>query len=67
MILLIDNYDSFTYNLVQRLGEHDPNLDLVVRRNDAITVEEIVSLAPRRMVPPILFLSPSGMNTTQSS
>ena len=50
MILLIDNYDSFTYNLVQRLGEHDPNLDLVVRRNDAIKVEEIVSLAPSHVI-----------------
>ncbi|MGC4007190.1 MAG: hypothetical protein QM811_30300 [Pirellulales bacterium] len=34
MILLIDNYDSFTYNLVQRLGEIDADLDLRVVRND---------------------------------
>ncbi len=44
MILLIDNYDSFTWNLVQRLGELDPNLDpdrdLMVVRNDKITPEE---------------------------
>ena len=50
MILLIDNYDSFTYNLVQRLGEHDPDLDLVVRRNDAVTVEEIFSLSPSHVI-----------------
>ncbi|RNC80811.1 MAG: aminodeoxychorismate/anthranilate synthase component II [Phycisphaera sp.] len=44
MILLIDNYDSFTWNLVQRLGELDPSLDpdrdLAVVRNDKITPEE---------------------------
>ena len=50
MILLIDNYDSFTYNLVQRLGEHDPELDLVVRRNDTISVQEILSLAPSHVI-----------------
>ena len=42
MILLIDNYDSFTYNLVQRLGELDPSLDLEVHRNDKITLEEML-------------------------
>ena len=42
MILLIDNYDSFTYNLVQRLGEIDPSLDLEVHRNDQITIDEVV-------------------------
>ena len=41
MILLIDNYDSFTWNLVQRLGEIDPTVDLRVVRNDKITPEQI--------------------------
>ena len=45
MILLIDNYDSFTYNLVQRLGEIDPSLDLEVHRNDQITLDEIAGQA----------------------
>ncbi|OZI12943.1 aminodeoxychorismate/anthranilate synthase component II [Bacillaceae bacterium SAS-127] len=44
MILMIDNYDSFTYNLVQYLGELGE--ELVVKRNDEITVEEIRKLAP---------------------
>lgn len=49
-ILLIDNYDSFTYNLVQRLGEIDPTLDLRVFRNDEITVDDIAGLAPSRLI-----------------
>jgi anthranilate synthase component II len=48
MILVIDNYDSFTYNLVQFLGEL--GADLVVRRNDEIGVEEIGTLAPVAIV-----------------
>jgi len=48
MILLIDNYDSFTWNLVQRLGELDPSLeperDLLVARNDQITAAEALGL-----------------------
>jgi anthranilate synthase/aminodeoxychorismate synthase-like glutamine amidotransferase len=39
-VLLIDNYDSFTYNLVQRIGELDPLVNLRVVRNDEITVEQ---------------------------
>lgn len=50
MILLIDNYDSFTYNLVQRLGEIDPTLDLEVHRNDQITVEEIAAKKPTHLI-----------------
>ena len=50
MILLIDNYDSFTYNLVQRLGEIDPALDLQVHRNDRITVEQIEVLGPTHLI-----------------
>ncbi len=50
MILLVDNYDSFTYNLVQRLGEIDPSLELVVHRNDQITVDEIEARAPTHVI-----------------
>src|SRR5208283_5444958 len=50
MILLIDNYDSFTYNLVQRLGEIDPALDLEVHRNDQITLEEIEARGPSHLI-----------------
>ena len=50
MILLIDNYDSFTYNLVQRLGEIDPSLDLEVHRNDKITVDEIEAKGPTHLI-----------------
>jgi anthranilate synthase/aminodeoxychorismate synthase-like glutamine amidotransferase len=49
MILLIDNYDSFTYNLVQRIGEiSDVQID--VRRNDKITIGEIEALKPERII-----------------
>ncbi len=50
MILLIDNYDSFTYNLVQRLGEIDPSLDLEVHRNDQITLDEIDQRRPTHII-----------------
>jgi anthranilate synthase/aminodeoxychorismate synthase-like glutamine amidotransferase len=50
MILLIDNYDSFTYNLVQRLGEIDAGLDLRVRRNDEVGVEEIERMRPSHVI-----------------
>jgi anthranilate synthase/aminodeoxychorismate synthase-like glutamine amidotransferase len=50
MLLLIDNYDSFTYNLVQRFGELDAHLPMQVFRNDQITVEEIESLKPDHIV-----------------
>ena len=48
MILVIDNYDSFTYNLVQYLGELGAELD--VRRNDQITLREVGELAPAAIV-----------------
>ena len=48
MILVIDNYDSFTYNLVQYLGELGARL--LVRRNDELAVEDIAALAPERIV-----------------
>lgn len=48
MILMIDNYDSFTYNLVQYFGEL--GADVKVVRNDEITVEEIAELAPEKIV-----------------
>lgn len=48
MILLIDNYDSFTYNLYQYLCEL--GADVVVRRNDKITVQEVREMAPERIV-----------------
>jgi anthranilate synthase component 2 len=50
MILLIDNYDSFTYNLVQRLGEIDSTLDVRVFRNDQITIDQIAALRPERII-----------------
>lgn len=48
MLLMIDNYDSFTYNLVQYLAEMGE--DVRVFRNDAITIEEIETLGPERIV-----------------
>ena len=48
MLLMIDNYDSFTYNLVQYLGEL--GADVHVYRNDQITVEEMVVLQPERVM-----------------
>ncbi len=50
MIVLIDNYDSFTYNLVQRLGEIDAGLDVFVARNDQITLDEIEAKNPSHLI-----------------
>ena len=50
MILLIDNYDSFTYNLVQRLGEIDPKLEIEVHRNDQIPLDEIAARRPSHLI-----------------
>ncbi|HEX6549278.1 MAG TPA: aminodeoxychorismate/anthranilate synthase component II, partial [Gammaproteobacteria bacterium] len=48
MLLMLDNYDSFTYNLVQYLGEL--GADVRVYRNDAVTVQEIEAMRPERIV-----------------
>ncbi|MCS7219632.1 MAG: aminodeoxychorismate/anthranilate synthase component II, partial [Thermus sp.] len=48
MVLVIDNYDSFTYNLVQYLGELGAEVHVV--RNDALSVEDVLRLAPERIV-----------------
>ena len=48
MILVLDNYDSFTYNLVQYLGELGAEVE--VRRNDQVTVNEVVKMRPERIV-----------------
>ncbi len=59
MILVVDNYDSFTYNLVQYLGELGAQLE--VRRNDQITLAEIASMAPERIV-----ISPGPKTPTEA-
>jgi para-aminobenzoate synthetase component 2 len=59
LILMIDNYDSFTYNLVQYLQAL--NQELVVRRNDAITLQEIEELKPK-----IIVLSPGPCSPNQA-
>lgn len=48
MILIIDNYDSFTYNLYQLIGKLEP--DIIVKRNDEITVSEIRQLKPDKII-----------------
>lgn len=53
MIAVIDNYDSFTYNLVQRLGEIDGNLEIKVFRNDQVSCDDL-----QRMQPTHLIISP---------
>ncbi|MCU0718217.1 MAG: aminodeoxychorismate/anthranilate synthase component II [Pirellula sp.] len=50
MILLIDNYDSFTYNIVQRLGEINPELDVRTYRNDELSLDDIRGLNPERII-----------------
>ena len=65
MFLVIDNYDSFTYNLVQYLGElsvdHHITKELLVKRNDEITLEEISNINPDGIL-----LSPGPGNPDQS-
>jgi anthranilate synthase/aminodeoxychorismate synthase-like glutamine amidotransferase len=50
MILLLDNYDSFTWNLVQRIGELDPTLEVEVVRNDRITPQDVEAQAPTHIM-----------------
>ncbi len=50
MIVLIDNYDSFTYNLVQRIGEIDPNRRMKVYRNDKVTIDQIEQDHPHHLI-----------------
>jgi anthranilate synthase component 2 len=59
MLLMIDNYDSFTFNLVQYLGEL--GIEVAVHRNDQITVDEISALQPERIV-----LSPGPCTPTEA-
>lgn len=61
MILLIDNYDSFTYNLVQRLGEIDASLDIEVVRNDELTLDQIAERKPERII-----ISPGPCTPTEA-
>ena len=59
MLLMIDNYDSFTYNLVQYLGEL--GAEVRVYRNDAITLDEVAALHPQQIV-----ISPSPVHALSS-
>jgi len=61
MLLLIDNYDSFTYNLVQRLGEVDPSLEIEVHRNDQISVDELLQKQPTHVI-----ISPGPCTPTEA-
>ena len=61
MIQIVDNYDSFTYNFVQRLGEIDASLEIQVDRNDEITVDEILARRPDRLI-----ISPGPCTPTEA-
>ena len=50
MIFVLDNYDSFTWNLVQRLGEIDPSLKIEVARNDHVTVDQVAAMNPEKII-----------------
>src|SRR5689334_9539644 len=59
MLLMIDNYDSFTYNLVQYLGELGADVHVV--RNDAISLDDVAALAPEKIV-----ISPGPCTPTEA-
>jgi anthranilate synthase/aminodeoxychorismate synthase-like glutamine amidotransferase len=61
MLVLIDNYDSFTYNLVQKFGEVSRGLDIRVFRNDKVTPEQIEELRPTHVV-----ISPGPCSPTEA-
>ncbi len=61
MILVIDNYDSFVWNLVQRLGEVDSAIGIEVVRNDAITLDQVAARNPSHIV-----ISPGPCTPTQA-
>jgi anthranilate synthase/aminodeoxychorismate synthase-like glutamine amidotransferase len=61
MVVVIDNYDSFTYNLVQRLGEIDPAIDVRVFRNDQISLAQLDALQPARLI-----ISPGPCTPTEA-
>ncbi len=61
MLFVLDNYDSFTYNLVQRFGEIDSRIDLQVVRNNEITVAQVADLNPRAIV-----VSPGPCSPTEA-
>ncbi len=50
MVVLIDNYDSFTYNLAQRIGELDPAIEIRVYRNDQVTLEQLEADGPSHLI-----------------
>ncbi|MBA4031502.1 MAG: anthranilate/aminodeoxychorismate synthase component II [Planctomyces sp.] len=61
MLFVLDNYDSFTYNLVQRFGEIDAGIDMQIVRNNEITVAEVAALSPQAIV-----VSPGPCSPTEA-
>ncbi|MEM9827967.1 MAG: aminodeoxychorismate/anthranilate synthase component II [Planctomycetota bacterium] len=61
MVIVIDNYDSFTFNLVQRLGEIQPTIDVRVLRNDQVTPDELAAMQPERIL-----ISPGPCTPTEA-
>lgn len=61
MIFLLDNYDSFTFNLVQRIGEIDSGIQMRVERNDQVTLQQIEDMRPSRII-----VSPGPCSPTEA-